>query len=414
MKVADTGTLQSGRQRSPHFKSGRLRPYLRVANILDGSIDAIQVNQMQFTDKEFEVFRLVGGDILLNEGQSLQLVGRPAIYRNDPPECCFQNTLIRYRAFRGFDTEFMLRLFQYCLYSGAFAAIATQTTSIAHLGLSRFANLRIPIPPHDEQRFMAAVIDTADAAVRKSEALLEAKINYKRALGEDLLTGRRRFPEFTGEGWHRVVIGHVLEEIERPVVWDDDASYDLVSVRRRSGGLFRRGEKQGATILTKRLKQVREGDFVLSKMQVVHGAWATVTQEFDLCHVSDSYITLIAKQPLRIDTTFLGYLSQLTELYSLALKCSHGVHIEKMTFNLNEFLRKSIQIPSLPEQRRIADCLSLLDDEIRLLRRRRDILKLQKQGLMQRLLTGEVRLPEFRDPPLALPQSPTTSDEEGG
>jgi type I restriction enzyme S subunit len=70
-------------------------PYLRVANVFDGWISTEDVLQMRFTDTEFQRYHLKTGDILLNEGQSLELVGRSAIYGGAPPKCCFQNTLVR-------------------------------------------------------------------------------------------------------------------------------------------------------------------------------------------------------------------------------------------------------------------------------------------------------------------------------
>ncbi len=65
-----------------------MRPYLRVANVHEDRIESHDINHMNFTDAEFERFRLVEGDVLLNEGQRLELVGRPAIYRGEIPECC--------------------------------------------------------------------------------------------------------------------------------------------------------------------------------------------------------------------------------------------------------------------------------------------------------------------------------------
>jgi type I restriction enzyme S subunit len=97
--VEDAGEVRLGRQRSPQHHSGaHMRPYLRVANVFEDRIDISDVKRMNFTPREFEVYLLKEGDILLNEGQSLELVGRPAMYRNEIPDCCFQNTLIRFRA----------------------------------------------------------------------------------------------------------------------------------------------------------------------------------------------------------------------------------------------------------------------------------------------------------------------------
>lgn len=67
-----------------------MRPYLRVANVFEDRIDTSSVMEMNFTQEEFETYRLEDGDVLLNEGQSLHLVGRPAIYRGEVPGACSQ------------------------------------------------------------------------------------------------------------------------------------------------------------------------------------------------------------------------------------------------------------------------------------------------------------------------------------
>ena len=57
-------------------------------------------------------YRLVDGDILLNEGQSPRLVGRPAMYRGDPEQCAFTNSLIRFQAHDDVDPEWALLVFR--------------------------------------------------------------------------------------------------------------------------------------------------------------------------------------------------------------------------------------------------------------------------------------------------------------
>jgi type I restriction enzyme S subunit len=90
------------------------------------------------------------GDVLLNEGQSLELVGRCAIYQDEYPEpCAIQNQLLRFRAHEGVSAVFASYLFRYCQQTGVFARIALQTTSIAHLGGSRFEKLRLAWPKNE-------------------------------------------------------------------------------------------------------------------------------------------------------------------------------------------------------------------------------------------------------------------------
>ena len=80
--VAQVGEVLLGRQRAPQHEDGpSMRPYLRAANVFDGYIDTADVKSMNFSSSEYQRYRLEHGDILLNEGQSRELVGRSAIFR---------------------------------------------------------------------------------------------------------------------------------------------------------------------------------------------------------------------------------------------------------------------------------------------------------------------------------------------
>lgn len=145
VRVTDAGQVLMGRQRSPKYQQGiSPSPYLRVANVFDGHIDTTDVKKMDFSDDEFEKYRLIRGDILLNEGQSRELVGRSSIFRGEVPDCCFQNTLVRFRPTSA-SSEYAQHYFQFCLYTGRFVGVAKQTTSIAHLGAKRFALMKFPL-----------------------------------------------------------------------------------------------------------------------------------------------------------------------------------------------------------------------------------------------------------------------------
>jgi Type I restriction modification DNA specificity domain len=152
-RVSEAGEAKKGKVREPRHEQGEhVVPYLRVANVFEDKIDGTDVLSMNFTPAEQEVFRLRDGDVLLNEGQSPELVGRPAIYRGDPPSVCFQNTLLRFRAGDLVDSEYALLVFRFYMRSGIFRLIAKWSTNIAHLSLVRFAELPFPLPPIPEQK----------------------------------------------------------------------------------------------------------------------------------------------------------------------------------------------------------------------------------------------------------------------
>jgi len=156
VRVSDIAALKLGRMRSPKNSQGTdMRPYLRVANVLEDRIDISEITYMNFSPEEFALYRLEPGDILLNDGQSPELVGRPAMYRGEPPDVCYQNHIIRFRAGPDVDAEFALLVFRHYLHAGHFRALARWTTNIATLSLNRFSAMPFPLPDIDQQRQIA-------------------------------------------------------------------------------------------------------------------------------------------------------------------------------------------------------------------------------------------------------------------
>lgn len=137
--------------------------------------------EMDFPPADFEKYKLSHGDLLLNEGQSPELLGRPAIYRGELPGACFTNTLIRYRPFDGLLVEYALLLSRHYMHAGRFVDEGTITTNIAHLSAGRLAAVEVPRPPLAEQHRIVAEVDRLLSIAREAEAEVDA--NLKRAQG---------------------------------------------------------------------------------------------------------------------------------------------------------------------------------------------------------------------------------------
>lgn len=260
-----------------------------------------------------------------------------------------------------------------------------------NINLEVLRPLPLDVPPLQEQQHIAEILLAWDAAIDLTEQLLAEKRLRRKGLMQQLLTGKLRLPGFAGK-WREYEIGKLFREVNRPVEWNDEELYELISVRRRSGGLFRRESLYGCQILTKNLKTARTGDFLISKMQVLHGATGLVTSEFDGMKISGSYISLVPRDPELISTEFFSYFSQLPSFYHLTFLSSFGVHIEKMTFNIKWFMQSKVSIPpNTGEQEAIVTFLKSADRELGLLQTKADALRQQKKGLMQQLLTGKLR-----------------------
>jgi len=192
-RVDAMGEVLAGKALAVHAP-GRLRPYLRTKNVLDGRIAVDDVLEMPMTDAEFERFRIVHGDVLLNEGQSIELVGRCSMYRDELSlPCAMQNQLLRFRARPWTCATFAEQVFRRCQQNGVFAAISTQTTSVAHLGSSRFCRLQLLWPTdRAEQEAIAAVLSDMDAELTALEQRRDKTRLLKQGMMQELLTGRTR------------------------------------------------------------------------------------------------------------------------------------------------------------------------------------------------------------------------------
>jgi type I restriction enzyme S subunit len=226
--VGQVGEVSLGRQRAPKYHHGDgMRPYLRVANVFEDRIDTTDVMQMTFADDEFERYRLQPGDVLLNEGQSPHLLGRPAIYRGHPPDVAFTNSLIRFRAGSGVMPEWALAVFRHYMRSRRFMRESRITTNIAHLSATRFSTVEFPVPPVAEQRRIVAAIEEQFSRLDTGVAALErARQNLKRmrrALLQAAVEGRlldtalategvdEESPSKLPSGWSIVSVGDVAE-----------------------------------------------------------------------------------------------------------------------------------------------------------------------------------------------------------
>jgi type I restriction enzyme S subunit len=188
-RIEDLGSVQLGRQRAPKYHSGHnMRPYLRVQNVFEDHIDLEDVKEMDFPRDDYEKFKLKSGDILLNEGQSPHLLGRPAIYRGELPGACFTNTLIRFKADPPVTPEYPLIVFRAYMRTGRFTREGTITTNIAHLSAGRFAKIEFPVPPLREQREIVAEVERRLSVIAKLEATVEANLTRADRLRQAVLS----------------------------------------------------------------------------------------------------------------------------------------------------------------------------------------------------------------------------------
>jgi type I restriction enzyme S subunit len=207
-----------------------------------------------------------------------------------------------------------------------------------------------------------------------------------------------RLTGFSGK-WEENPIGKILSETKRPIALEDSQRYELVTVKRRNGGVVSRGHLWGREILVKNYSQLQTGDFLISKRQVVHGATGIVPAELNKAIVSNEYLVAVGNN--EITTEFLTILASLPDMRKKFFLSSYGVDIEKLFFDVGDWKKRSITIPKPPEQTQIVGYFRELDSLIGLHQRKHDKLVTLKKGMLQKMFpqagatTPEIRFKGF-------------------
>ncbi|TQF01322.1 restriction endonuclease subunit S [Kitasatospora acidiphila] len=284
--VAEVGRLQLGRQRAPRYHAGpNMRPYLRVANVFEDRIDTRDVMSMNFDPEEFEAYQLQPGDVLLNEGQSPELLGRPAIYRGEPADACFTNSLIRFQAHAGVLPEWALTVFRAYMHNGRFRRESRITTNIAHLSMTRLKHVEFPVPPLAEQQRISDALDeaweylararqSAERSLRLAEALREGLIQSA-VVGSVRLQGSSSAHDILEEAGIFPIAAPPADLPELPPSWCWVRLGDLADV---SGGVTKDTKKQGAEGMIE-VPYLRVANVQRGHLQLDHVATIRVTPE---------------------------------------------------------------------------------------------------------------------------------------
>jgi type I restriction enzyme, S subunit len=203
-----------------------------------------------------------------------------------------------------------------------------------------------------------------------------------------------RFAGFT-DAWKQRKVGEIVTDIERPIIMKDDEVYQLVTVKRRNEGVVSRGFLKGRDILVKNYFEIRTGDYIVSKRQVIHGGNGIVPENLDKSVVSNEYLVVISNDT--ISAKFWTLMSKRREMYRMFFLSSYGVDIEKMVFNVDDWKKRTVTIPSMPEQNRIIELFESLDNLITLHQRKYDKLVIVKKSMLEKMFPKEgSNVPEIR------------------
>lgn len=280
---------------------------------------------------------------------------------------------------------------------------ASGTTTMTTLSQDQLGSVLIRLPPLPEQRKIADILSTWDEALSKLDALVEAEERRKKALLKQLLSGRTRLKGFdqsngkTAEDrfgiypadWRKVRLGEITREV--PTRNASETSLPVLSCTKHRG-LVLSDEYFGKRIYaddTSGYRVVRRGEFAYATNHIEEGSIGYQT----LCDAGlVSPIYTVFKTTEVVDDRYLfRVLKSPLLLHFYQINTSASVD-RRGSLRYGEFARMSIWLPSKEEQSAIAVVFEVVDQQLTLLRSQRTALEQQKRGLMQRLLTGKLRV----------------------
>ena len=260
------------------------------------------------------------------------------------------------------------------------------------LGQDRFLKSKITLPPIEEQRKIAAILTTQDKVIKLKETRLAEKQRQKKYLMQQLLTGKKRLPGFSGE-WKNIKLCEVLSERKEKNV-EQNLRICSVAVQK---GVVDQVEHLGRSYAandTSNYSVAHYGDIIYTKSPTGDFLYGIVKQNLlqETVAVSPLYGVFT---PL---TFGLGYF---LHTYFQSAICARNYLLPivqkgaKNTINITNdtFISSKLYLPlDVEEQKAIADTFIAADREIDLLRQDIEQEKQKKKVLMQLLLTGIVRV----------------------
>jgi len=351
---------------------------------------------------------LRSGDLLFNNTNSIDLVGKSAIFEGAPFPCTFSNHFTRIRAD---ETKVVPRWILYHLLV-MWKRRRFETLAIRHVGQSavhvdELSRMNIPLPSLTEQREIVTVLSTVDDAIQKTDEIIAKTQQLKKGLMQQLLTrgiGHTKFKQ--------TELGEVPQE------WNV-MTLNAISVQGTRNGLYKPQEFFGRGIKVVRMTEifrgdvldvdavserveltkperskfaVREGDLLFARRSMKvegSGRCVMVPEVREPMVFESSIVRLTPNKSVAYPKFFLYYLTSSLGRKAV-MRIVRTVAVSGVTGeDLGKIL---VPVPTVGEQQEIAQILTGIDSKLATEEKRKTQLHRIKTGLMQVLLTGKVRV----------------------
>jgi type I restriction enzyme S subunit len=272
-----------------------------------------------------------------------------------------------------------------------------QGDAVVHISASSLKEVNVPIPQQkEEQTAIAAVLSGTDALIERLEKLIAKKKAIKQGTMQQLLTGRKRLPGFSG-AWPSKHLGELFEITSSKRVFQSEWKTEGIPFyrARELAVLSERGHVNNELFISKEMYGAFKnafgvpeiGDILVTGVGTLGKVYVVETNK--QFYFKDGNIIWF-KVSGKVNSEFLRQLYLTPAVIKQIDDGATGTTVG--TYTITAAKKTIVPFPSLSEQAAIADVLSDMDAEIYALEQKRNKYVMLKQGMMQQLLTGKIRI----------------------
>lgn len=272
------------------------------------------------------------------------------------------------------------------------ATNVTSGSKMPRADWSFVSNLPFPVPSLPEQQKIVEILSTWDQAIKTTQKLIDQLKLRNKGLAQQLLTGKKRLKGFEGE-WEEVTLKDIADRITRK---NDELDDTVVTISAQRGFVLQEDffTKRVASETLSNYYLIHEGEFAYNKSYsngYPMGAFKRLDR-LEKAVVTTLYICFSLKK--NVNSDFMNHFFEAGLMIRPLMKIAqeggraHGL----LNIGIHDFFGLKLTIPTLKEQEAITSVLSEADKELKLLQQQLATLKEQKKGLLQKLLTGEIRV----------------------
>ena len=395
IQVRDIGKIKNGINK-PKEAFGSGTPFVNLMDVFGKSSigTATALELLETTKTERNTYNLKAGDVLfIRSSVKPSGVGLTTLVKHDLPDTVFSGFLLRFRDSGNLDAAFK----EHCFHAAYFRKSLIDSSTVSantNINQSALGRLWLIVPPLHEQQAIAAALSDADGVVAGLERVIAKKRLIKQGAIQDLLTARRRLPGFSGE-WKVKRLGELGQFFKGSGVRKDQARSGVLPCV-RYGELYTVHHDVVRHFTSHISEEVAQTACKVQRGDVLFAGSGETKEEIGKCaavdHDGPIYAggDIVGFRPVNADGIFLSYL--LNAPAAQKQKASRGQGDAVVHISASALSEIQISLPSGDEQRAISGVLEDMDAEIQTLKSRLTKARAVKEGMMQNLLTGRVRL----------------------